>query len=191
MHFFIRNKETIFSVIQKLRYINIKYTGNKAVRRKVKNYILKALHVFITEVRRSVYRAARKRDVENPPAILLRGICTYYRAIGVRSPTGTKDFSSNLCVQTGSGAHPASCTMGTGGPFSGAKRGRGVTLTTHPHLVPRSRMSGSYTSYPPKPHHGVSRDCFAFCSVPTAHVQKIVQTVHMGLYGQVFNVRVP
>jgi hypothetical protein len=37
------------------------------------------------------------------------------RAIGVRSPAGSKDFSSILCVQTGSGAHPASCTMGTGG----------------------------------------------------------------------------
>jgi hypothetical protein len=32
-----------------------------------------------------------------------------------------KDFSCNLCVQNGSGAHPASCTMGTGGPFSGGK----------------------------------------------------------------------
>jgi hypothetical protein len=32
-----------------------------------------------------------------------------------------KDFSSSLCVQTGSGAHPASCTMDTGGPFPGAK----------------------------------------------------------------------
>jgi hypothetical protein len=36
------------------------------------------------------------------------------RAIGVRSPAGAKDFSSILRVQTGSGAHPASCTMGTG-----------------------------------------------------------------------------
>jgi hypothetical protein len=36
-------------------------------------------------------------------------------AIGVRSPAGAKDFSSSLCVRTGSGAHPASCTMGTGG----------------------------------------------------------------------------
>jgi hypothetical protein len=43
------------------------------------------------------------------------------RAIGVRSPAGTKDFSTILCVQTGSGAHPASCTMGTGGPFPGGK----------------------------------------------------------------------
>jgi hypothetical protein len=38
--------------------------------------------------------------------------------------------------------------MGTGGPFSGVKRGWGVTLTTHPHLVPWSWMSRSYTSSP-------------------------------------------
>jgi hypothetical protein len=39
------------------------------------------------------------------------------RAIGVRSPAEAKDFSFGLFVQTGSGAHPASCPMGTGGPF--------------------------------------------------------------------------
>jgi hypothetical protein len=43
------------------------------------------------------------------------------RAIGVRSPAGAKDFSSSLCVQTDSGAHPASCAMGTAGPFPGGK----------------------------------------------------------------------
>jgi hypothetical protein len=43
------------------------------------------------------------------------------RAIGVRFPAGAKDFSFNLCVQTGSGAHPASCPMGTGGSFPGEK----------------------------------------------------------------------
>jgi hypothetical protein len=43
------------------------------------------------------------------------------RAIEVPSPAEAKDFSSIVCVQTGSGAHPASCTMGTGGPFPGAK----------------------------------------------------------------------
>jgi hypothetical protein len=32
-----------------------------------------------------------------------------------------KDFSSSLFVQTGSEAHPASCTMGTWSPFPGAK----------------------------------------------------------------------
>jgi hypothetical protein len=48
------------------------------------------------------------------------------RAIGVRSPAGAEDFSSSLCVQTGSGAHPASCTMGTGGPFPGGKSAAGA-----------------------------------------------------------------
>jgi hypothetical protein len=43
------------------------------------------------------------------------------RTIGVRSPAGAKDFSSILCVQTASGAHPASCPMGTGDPFPGGK----------------------------------------------------------------------
>jgi hypothetical protein len=43
------------------------------------------------------------------------------RAIGVRSPAGAEDFSCSLCVQTGSGAHPASCTMGIGGPFPGGE----------------------------------------------------------------------
>jgi hypothetical protein len=48
------------------------------------------------------------------------------RAIGVRSPAGAKDFSSSLCVHTGSGAHPASCTMDTGGPFPGGNSAAGA-----------------------------------------------------------------
>jgi hypothetical protein len=43
------------------------------------------------------------------------------RTIGLRSPAEAKDFSYSLCVQTGSGAHPASCTNGTGGPFPDGK----------------------------------------------------------------------
>jgi hypothetical protein len=43
------------------------------------------------------------------------------RAIGVRSPAWAKDFSCSLCVQTDSEAHPASCPMGTGGPFPRGK----------------------------------------------------------------------
>jgi hypothetical protein len=49
-----------------------------------------------------------------------------------------RNFSSP--VQTDPGAHPASCTMGTGS-FPGVKSGRSVTLTLHPLLVPRSRTS--------------------------------------------------
>jgi hypothetical protein len=66
------------------------------------------------------------------------------RAIGVRSPAGAKDFSCSFCVQTGSGAHPASCIMGTGGK---ARPGRDADHS--PHLLPGSRMSRSYI--PPLP----------------------------------------
>jgi hypothetical protein len=52
-------------------------------------------------------------------------------------------------IQTSSGAYPASCPMGTGESFLRLKRGQGVTLTTHPQLVPRPRISRSYTSSPP------------------------------------------
>jgi hypothetical protein len=48
------------------------------------------------------------------------------RAIGVRSQAGAENFSSILCVQIGSGAHRASCTMGTGGPFPGGKIAAGA-----------------------------------------------------------------
>ena len=47
-------------------------------------------------------------------------------------------------VQTGPGVHTASCTMGTGS-LPGIKRGRGVTLTPHPLLVP---WSGKGTAIP-------------------------------------------
>jgi hypothetical protein len=47
-------------------------------------------------------------------------------AIEVRFLAGAKDFSSSLSVQTGSGAHPTSCTVGTGGPFPGGKSAAGA-----------------------------------------------------------------
>jgi hypothetical protein len=73
----------------------------------------------------------------------------------VQSPTGEKDFSSSLCVQTGSGTYPASCTMGTGGAFPGGKARPGRDSDHSPHLVPMAWMSRSYTSSPPKRFHGV------------------------------------
>jgi hypothetical protein len=107
------------------------------------------------------------------------------QAIGVRSPAGTKDFSSSLCDQTGSEAQPASCTMGTGGPFPGAKRGRDVTLTTHPHLVPKSGMR-SYTSSPPSACMACSGTAFCitqqyFCKSMQATLAPIYTYIHVVL----------
>ena len=64
------------------------------------------------------------------------GIATGYGldGPGIESRWGAR-FSAP--VQTGPGAHPASCTMGTSS-FPGIKSGRGVTLTPHPLLVPWS-----------------------------------------------------
>ena len=66
------------------------------------------------------------------------GIATELRAgrSGIEFRWG-RDFPP---VQTGPGTHPVSCKMGTGS-FLGVKCGRGVLLTTHPLLVPRSWKS--------------------------------------------------
>jgi hypothetical protein len=65
-----------------------------------------------------------------------------------RTPVEAKDFSSILCI-------PTSSWVGTGSPFPGVKRGRGVTQTTYTPLVPRSRMSRySCFSHPWRLHGG-------------------------------------
>jgi hypothetical protein len=84
------------------------------------------------------------------------------RAIEVRSPAEARDFSSSLCVQICSGAHPDSCTKGTGDPFPGAKARPGRDADHSPHPVPRSLMSRSHTSSPAKFLRGVFWDSFSF-----------------------------
>ena len=76
------------------------------------------------------------------PRLILSLICILsevYMAAGrsgIESRWG-RDFPP---VQTGPLAHPDSCKMGTGS-FPGVKCGRGVLLTTHSLLVPRSWKS--------------------------------------------------
>jgi hypothetical protein len=62
------------------------------------------------------------------------GVATGYRLddLGIESGWG-RDFP-----RPSRPAHPASCTMGTGS-FLGVKSGQGMTLTSHPLLVPWSR----------------------------------------------------
>jgi hypothetical protein len=59
------------------------------------------------------------------------------QAIEVRSPAEAKGFSSSLCVQTGFGAHPASCTIGTGVRFPGGEARPGRDPERSLHLLPR------------------------------------------------------
>jgi hypothetical protein len=59
------------------------------------------------------------------------------RAIGVRSPAGAEDFSSSLVSRPALGPTQPPIQWVPGVLSPGVKRGRGVMLTTHPHLVPR------------------------------------------------------
>ena len=70
--------------------------------------------------------------IDGPGSLV--GIATGYGldGPGIESRWGVR-FSAP--VQTGPGAHSASCTMGTGS-FPGVKNGRVVTLTPHHFLVP-------------------------------------------------------
>jgi hypothetical protein len=78
------------------------------------------------------------------------------RAIGVRSPAGEKDFSIYPLCPDRLWGPPSLLSNGYRGVLSPSeKRGRGVALTTQPYLVPRSRMSRSYTASSPKRLHGV------------------------------------
>jgi len=67
------------------------------------------------------------------------------------NPGGRRDFPP---VQTGPGAHPASCKMGTGSP-PGVKCSRDVLLTIHPLLVSQSWKSRVI----PLPTSGPQRAC--------------------------------
>jgi hypothetical protein len=64
---------------------------------------------------------------------------------GIESRWGAR-FSAP--VKIGPGAHPTSCTVGTGS-FRGVESGRGVTLTPHPLLVPRSKNRVELYLYSP------------------------------------------
>jgi hypothetical protein len=80
-------------------------------------------------------------------SILLNYTCGPGSSVGIANDYGLDDpriesrwarFSAP--VQTGPGAHPASCTMGTGS-FPGVKCGWVVLMTTHPLLMPQSWKS--------------------------------------------------
>jgi hypothetical protein len=65
----------------------------------------------------------------------------------------------------GSGSHPDSHSMGTGGGgvYAQEKSGRGVKLTTYLHPLSRLRMNGTITPLPIY-LHGEHRDKFTYTS---------------------------
>ena len=94
-------------------------------------------YVTSSSWRPGVYKANTKGCWSGPGSSV--GIATGHGldGPGIESRCGAR-FSAP--VQTGPGAHPACCTIGTGSS-PGVKSGRGVRLTPHPLLVPWSWKS--------------------------------------------------
>jgi hypothetical protein len=93
----------------------------------------------------TVLNLAYKCDCVGPVAQSVYRLATGWTVRG-SNPGGGRDFQEP--VQTGPGAHPASCKMGIGS-FPGVESGRGVTLTPHPLLVPRSENRVELYIYSP------------------------------------------
>ena len=106
------------------------------------------LYLYLAEVLWAVTLCSSETDCQSLEEHVVCVFCTegmWYQDSSVGIATGYElngpgiesrweaRFSSP--VQTGPGAHPASCTMSTGS-FPGVKSGRGVTLTPHTLLVP-------------------------------------------------------
>jgi hypothetical protein len=85
------------------------------------------------------------------------------QATGFQSPVEAKNyFLQPLVVQTSSEAHLATYPMGTEGPFPAGKGRSGPDADYSPHLVPRSRVSRSCTSFSFCRLHDGSVTAFAF-----------------------------
>jgi hypothetical protein len=89
---------------------------------RLKYFTCHLVPVLAPNYKQRILPSANVRKGEPGSSVIVSGYGLDDGAIEVRSPAEANGFFSfNLCVQTGSGAHPASCTMGTGDPFPGGK----------------------------------------------------------------------
>jgi hypothetical protein len=84
-------------------------------------------------------------------------------------PRQRQDFSSSLCVQTGSEAHPASCTTGTGDPFSGGKARPGRDADHSPLSSAEVANEQELYILSPKRLHGMLWHCTLWVKIALRH----------------------
>jgi hypothetical protein len=96
--------------VSKLSYRNLLEEGNG----------IASSDFLIREIRRE-RRVRRKMKAMHSSVGIALGYWLEDRGYGVQFPAGDGNFSLHHRVQNGSGAHPASCSMGTSGCFPGGK----------------------------------------------------------------------
>jgi hypothetical protein len=145
---------------------------------------------------RNICNHLQYHNLRRRPTILTEGVCHYpqrrvtilIRLFGSGNymyyylddrcsiPTEAKAISSNLCVQTGSGTHPASYPRVLRSfPYGKARPGRDADHS--PHLVPRSRMSTSYTSSPLGAYMAVAGQLYFYVLLLNVGVNKRSESV--------------
>jgi hypothetical protein len=122
-----------------------------------------------TRVRQFTSAHIYRGKCSNNTNTTLKTFINYCPALHKNIPVGARFFAY---VQTGPGAHPASCTMGTGS-FPGVKRpGRGAD---HPPLLaPRSRKSRAIP-LPPSGLSSLLRGTFTLHKNVTANTTQSVR----------------
>jgi hypothetical protein len=114
-----------------------------------------ALTSFIKTLERAPITYIVRMYLKKTIVQVLTSACMKFRAFwnieptGIWSPAEENNFSSSLCVQTSSEAHPASYPIGTGGsfPWGKAQPGREADHS----LASSSEVNNVYKQYTPPP----------------------------------------
>jgi hypothetical protein len=120
---------------------NIKPGNAHLARKGVKHANVQIYCVWCLSTRVNVYGYHTIRSWSSSVSI----VSDYRLDDRVRSPAEAKDFSSSLCVQTSSQAHPASCPVSTRSPLPRAKAQLGREAD---HSTPSSaKVKNEYKIY--------------------------------------------
>jgi hypothetical protein len=140
------------------------------------------LHPMLSECGCTSLKCFYKNYIQSKLSQYVSGYGLDDWAIKVRSRPRRKDFSSSLCVQISSGAHPATCTMGTGVLFLRAKARLGCDADHSPPSSAKVENEKELYSSPPSAFMACSGTALAFIYNQTASGSYLLRLLMHGIY---------